>query len=450
MKLLSACLVAVLISVIAFVGALQFGTAQSGTNVNGIINSDITWTQANSPYTLTGPAAIANGVTLTIDPGVTINLGSYYIIVNGTLQAKGTNTNQIHFIGGQIATLNMLPVYPITFETYSSGWNEQTGLGCIIENAIVNGTTILIDNASPKINNNSITGGIIIQEYSTGSPIISNNIIHGAIEAGSESPIIFNNIINNPPSSGLPTTGIEIGLGDSNAIVFNNTISDCYTGISESGENSIISNNIVSTCQIGIDVDLHNGGSLTVENNLISDNSMAGIQILGGSPLIKDNTITDSSVGIIVNYEDGVYVSGFTPIPTPSILSNNIYANSIYNFKSGISNNIDVASNWWGTIDPQAINQTIYDSKNDFNIGTVNFITFLTASNPQAMPDPNAPIPTPVPTSTPNQTSSSTPTPTSVSSQNPISIYEILIAILVVLIVAFVAVMAVLVRGKRR
>jgi hypothetical protein len=56
MKLfLSACLVVILISGIAFAGALQFGTAQSGTNFNGIISSDTTWTQADSPFTLTGP-----------------------------------------------------------------------------------------------------------------------------------------------------------------------------------------------------------------------------------------------------------------------------------------------------------------------------------------------------------------------------------------------------------
>jgi len=81
----SVLLITLMISGIAFVGSAHFGAAQSGTNVNGIISSNTTWTKTGSPYIFTGPVGVAEGVTLTIDPGVTVNLGSYYIIVNGTL-----------------------------------------------------------------------------------------------------------------------------------------------------------------------------------------------------------------------------------------------------------------------------------------------------------------------------------------------------------------------------
>ncbi len=74
-----------------------FGTAQASSETTGIINADTTWTKTNSPYTLTGPVAVNTGVTLTIDPGVTVNLGAFYIQVNGTLVAKGTSTDKIYF-----------------------------------------------------------------------------------------------------------------------------------------------------------------------------------------------------------------------------------------------------------------------------------------------------------------------------------------------------------------
>ena len=46
-------------------------------------------------------------------------------------------------------------------------------------------------------------------------------------------------------------------------------------------------------------------------------------------------------------------------------------------------NNYNLADNWWGTTNQTAIANAIYDSKNDFNLGTVNFlpIFFSTANS---------------------------------------------------------------------
>ena len=123
---------------------IPFGLAQSGTNISGMVSSDATWTQANSPYYLTGSIQINNGVTLTVEAGTVVNLVSYFIQVDGTLNARGSSTNKIYFSNGQI-----------TFTQTSTNWNEQTGSGCLIENAIINETQISIYN-SPKINNNII------------------------------------------------------------------------------------------------------------------------------------------------------------------------------------------------------------------------------------------------------------------------------------------------------
>lgn len=40
------------------------------------------------------------------------------------------------------------------------------------------------------------------------------------------------------------------------------------------------------------------------------------------------------------------------------------------------------------------IDQKIYDYNDELNLGKVNYTPFLTAANPQAMPDTNAPLPT--------------------------------------------------------
>jgi len=73
----------------------------SGTDVGGIISSDTTWNLADSPYTIVSNIELAEGVTLTIEPGVVVNTnGSYNIFVyGGNLIIIGTGTQKISFIG---------------------------------------------------------------------------------------------------------------------------------------------------------------------------------------------------------------------------------------------------------------------------------------------------------------------------------------------------------------
>ena len=98
-------------------------------------------------------------------------MDSYYIEVNGTLSAIGNPNEKITFNGGQI-----------TFTTVSNGWNEQTKTGCIIENSIINQTSISSSNPI-KIDNSIINSQITVT-----SSIISNNIVTGNINSQSSIP----------------------------------------------------------------------------------------------------------------------------------------------------------------------------------------------------------------------------------------------------------------------
>ena len=50
----------------------SMGVLFADTNVSGNIESDITWTQVNSPYIVTGNVTVLTGVTLTVDDNVTV------------------------------------------------------------------------------------------------------------------------------------------------------------------------------------------------------------------------------------------------------------------------------------------------------------------------------------------------------------------------------------------
>jgi hypothetical protein len=121
-------IVAILVS-----GGLTFeGGVHASTQVGGTIASDATWTQANSSYSLTGQVFVPSNVTLTIEPGVTVNFGNYYIQINGTLNAQGTSDSNIFFSSNVSYSYNQR----IEFLSGSTAWNEQNGTGCIIENAV--------------------------------------------------------------------------------------------------------------------------------------------------------------------------------------------------------------------------------------------------------------------------------------------------------------------------
>jgi len=122
--LLGAFVIATIVCGLALVGTSDFHVVNASTDVSGIIDSSATWTKANSPYTLTGNVLVSNGVTLTIEPGVTVNLPDKYIMVNGTLVARGTIVEPIVIRDGQLI-----------FTEYSATWNKQTITGSIIEKA---------------------------------------------------------------------------------------------------------------------------------------------------------------------------------------------------------------------------------------------------------------------------------------------------------------------------
>ena len=311
---------------------------QGSTSVTGIISSDTEWTKVNSPYNLTGNVLVNNGVTLTIKPGVIVNINSYYIMVNGTLQVLGNSTDQIYINSGQI-----------TFTKNSTNWNESAGTGCIIEYSIIDGTSIS-SSISLKFSKNEITSESI--SFVEGSPVITNNTIFGGINVGHQSqPIISNNIIQ---GGGNGIGGIYV----SNAIITDNIISDC-----------------------GIGIELWPFGTSKVEGNFISGNDQ-GIQFYTlfnsgiGTPIVQNNTITNNSNGISFNIIGSYTIN-------PIIQYNNIHTND-YNIYSSVSHSLNATNNWWGTTDTLLINQKIYDFNDNFNFGTVNYVPFLNESNPNA------------------------------------------------------------------
>ena len=451
-------LITIMVCWILFVDSTTFGEVQNGTRVIGSITSDTTWTESSSPYIFTGNVIVAEGVTLTIDHGVTVNftevqplpkptgynsvigqpwnITTYSLQIDGTLRALGASNDPITFSSTD-------PYETINFTQTSSSWNEQNGSGSIIQNAVfgsynaigkfIGGGNIQITNGSPKIDHNSFLGGTI--ETTGGSPIIANNTLSGNITVDGGSPTISNNKITlGTDNNGniLGNTGIILS-GQNNALVYDNLISSEFFYHS------------ISTDAITV-----SSGAPLIERNFISssnsnaDDQTVGITVYGNTnPVIENNTVTLNNIALNIYDSNGS--------PTPTIAYNNFEQNSQYNIYLGqqgvfgsTSGNINAANNWWGTTDVPTINQTIFDSKNNNNLGKVTFTPIMTSPNPQATPSPNSPItiskvtppPSQNPTSLPNQSGNQTNTKSDINSTQVllVTILGIIIALVIIML----------------
>jgi hypothetical protein len=176
---------ALAISVLAI--SLLPTNVSAATNVSGSIDDNTVWDKTSSPYILTGNILIKDNASLTIEPGVTVDLSQYYIQVNGTLNSRGRAEENIAFSTSYFRDAH------IDFLSPSKNWNEQTGSGSIIENAAFNKVYLNIS-SSAKISSNAFNGTTNSPIFLTGgNPSISDNqftVTGSGLSVTGGSPII--------------------------------------------------------------------------------------------------------------------------------------------------------------------------------------------------------------------------------------------------------------------
>jgi len=395
-KIVLALVLIVAVSSFSLTDYMPSAEAQNGTNVSYIISSDTTWTQSTSPYNFTGNVLVNQGVTLTIGADATVNLNSYYLRVNGTLliqagatinigligdgidvygtmSAEGTNANPIHINGNVQGHILFAAYSVVTLFPSSTGWNPQTNSGSLIGKTVFNQTGLVVQSGIRVSDSAFLSGGLTVE---SASPTIINNDIATSLSV-IQNPNILDlaNGTEIQPKISNNSIGGGLSLGGGGGVVEDNTISV--------GRNNPNSGYIGA---LSLDTDSGTTISTLIVRNLVKDSAIGiscSISSYYNKAVIENNTVTNNTVGVQI---------GSTNMP--SVINNNIYGNS-YNAKlSGVSSQISLPNNWWGTTNVQAINQTMYDFKYDFNLGTINFLPILEASNPQATPNSTA-IPSP-------------------------------------------------------
>ncbi|TCX51223.1 hypothetical protein C1I38_10595 [Dehalobacter sp. 12DCB1] len=237
------------------------------------ITANTTWTSDNV-YVVSSTTVQPN-VTLTIEPGTVVKLNAINskLVIKGTLNALGSDTNQIAFTsikddtyGGDTnndgTTTTPSKGNWLCLESYSGG-NINLSYCCIRYGGYINS-----------------------QVYSTGGSLnISNCVAELSNTRGIETngtASITNTQVSNCTSSG-------IYVKNSSPTLSGNTISSCSYGIYMADGNILVTNNNISACSYGIYV---LKGTHTFSANTITNSSTSAIAIENAICTIMNNSIS--------------------------------------------------------------------------------------------------------------------------------------------------------------
>ena len=315
---------------------LNLSTAYAYTEVGGPIISDTTWTLSNNPYIVIASVEVWEGVTLTIEPGVTVKFNSgNKLQINGELIAQGASNNPITFTSNQV---NPTPgdwgniEFTSTAITTAMDANGNYISGSILQYCVVEYAGGNADNAiyahSLLINNCTIKNNDARGVYNPGSmnspSIVSNSVIK------------YNNLV-------VSSYNLEDGYGGgayvTNGIISNNTITNNTTknsafdfgaGGGIYADECAVNNNIIAENQIKND---GIGGGIYALNSTLNGNTVSSNLLEGGEgggvntrdSIISNNIVSSNQGGGIVTYNSSMDFNTITYNENIGIYSEGTY-----------------------------------------------------------------------------------------------------------------------------
>jgi parallel beta-helix repeat protein len=209
--------------------------ALAQTNISGSITTQ-TWTAANSPYRVTGTITVQG--KLTIEPGVDVLFDAdVQFVVDGTLDAVGTETDSIRFIKGTAAEWGGLRI----IGSYSTGTIHYT--------RISDGNA---DGAAPDNNG----GGIYLSDMNTRLEM-HNSVVTGNTASGNGGGL-YNDYIPTVTLTNCTISGNTASYGGglynwgqyATATLTNCTISGNTASLGGGISNSSSANATLSNCTV--------------------------------------------------------------------------------------------------------------------------------------------------------------------------------------------------------
>jgi hypothetical protein len=339
------------------------------TNVSGGIYSNTTWSLANSPYIVIDTVVVFPGVTLTIQPGVTVKFknNKRLEVRQSKIIAIGTSIDSITFTSDSVAPSR--GIWSSIFINPNSTNKLQKFIYCnfsYADNAIQKegSDSLLIKHSSFKYNNAGIgnnTHNFIGQVQIDSSVFKFNGCGIGSFYTNPYGTRVFSSIIANSDFSNNQQAGAIIGYSS----VINCTLNSNQTGIFENDGNNMIKNCIINSnsaqgyYSFESNFDTIINCQIMYNNIGIFDNTNAPYS----GNVITKNTIENNSIGIkLFHTADTIYC-------------NTICSNSVHDLQYiGTSNTHGVIHNNWCTSDSTSTEMVIYDGFDNTSYGLVFFM----------------------------------------------------------------------------
>ncbi len=383
---------------IVLVAALTAPLIAVATEVPPVIDQDTTWTADGSPYTVANTASVAEGVTLTVEPGVTVELAAEVdLFVFGEIVAAGTAEEPVVFTGkpdgeeserwgSMVFEESSTPAVFTAVDEYQSGSLLEH---CVFEYAT---RAVRMGGASPYVNQcefryNLVTDGT---DYTGGAAMV--------VRQGSAPRIRDCHFHDNEAAD--PYFGGALYIHDAAPV-----LQDCVFEANESAYGGAISAELMYSPMVGNHFE---GNTTASEGGAVSLVSCSlgfyGNQVLGNTswwadgggvhvcvtcsphsaPMMMDNTITDN---VALYHGGGGVGAAYLRAFAYNAVHDNLLVDEPCDFAWHNAHvedpdwvrNPDIANNWWGTTDLDAIEETIHDGADDPEVGTVTFEPVLDA-----------------------------------------------------------------------
>lgn len=341
--------------IILFLLLFTFFNAYSQTNVGGVISSNETWTKANSPYVVTNPVLVNEGITLIIEAGVYVQIQEdNYIRVDGELIAEGTAEDSIIFNPTSKG---------IHFEGTAVDYDSITNTGCRIKFA-------KFLNYSSGSDNPYYHSGVLSNSWEFVGPNSNGQISLLISNCYFET---FNMTLRGQGGKDIPEktyfeenilkNGVFRVIGDDFGDKGSNTaVRKCkYINVSVADFlNNDFEYNLFDNCEISF---IHSGSDrYSIHHNYINTQIDIGYRWE-----FHDNTLVCTEGDNIT--ADHIFL----------FQNNNIVGSTDYKYRYTGTTSYNIINNYWGTSSLQEVRDAIYDFDEDFNLGVVNVDPILTS-----------------------------------------------------------------------